>query len=154
MQTYLIDIDPEQLVRWIIAELEASPSKFKTIARRATEARDLPIRKELRLGDEERDDLNETATVATLEIAPAHPADGWLLTVKVEDEIGPRMIDETSVSEDEREIGAGAFYHEFIRPGRGNTNATAEVEDEAAKARLTRILEDIETNRHVQNPRE
>lgn len=149
MQIYPIEIEPEQIVRWIIAEHRAAPSKFKIAARRATETHELPTRKELRLGDEERDDLSETATVATLEIASSRPTDGWLLTVKVEDEIGPRMADETTMGEEEQEIDIGAFYNDFIRPGRGNANAIAEVDGAAAKARLTRMLQDIETNRHV-----
>ena len=149
MQTYPIDIEPEQIVRLVIAELGASPSKFKMIARRSTEARELPTRKEFRLGDEELDNLSETTTVATLQVAPAHPSDGWLLTVVVEDEAGPRMPDEAETTEEEREIAVDVFYDEFLRLGRGSANAFAEVESPAAKARLTRLLENVETNRHV-----
>jgi hypothetical protein len=51
----------------------------------------------------------------------------------------------------ERQIDLGAFYHEFIRPGRGNATITAEVEGPAAKARLTYLLETIEKNgRHLE----
>jgi hypothetical protein len=150
MQIHPIDIEPEQIVRWILAEREASPSKFKIVARRTPEVRELPTRKEMRLGDEEHDNLSETATVATLQIAPAHPRDGWLLTVVVEDEIGARIPDEIAMAEEEQEIDVSAFYDEFIRPGRGNANAIAEVEGAKAKARLTRLLENVETNRHVQ----
>ena len=74
MQTYPLDIDAVQVVRWIMAESEAAPSHFKVLARRAFEVQDLPARRELRLGDEEREDLTEVETVATLEIAPEHAA--------------------------------------------------------------------------------
>lgn len=149
MQTYPIDIEPEQIVRWIIAERRATPSKFRAVARRTTEARELPTRKELRLGDEERADLSEVATVATLQIAPARPSDGWLMTVVVEDEIGPPMPDETVATEAEQEIDVDAFYDEFIRSSRGNATVVAEVEGRAAKARVTRLLANIERNRHA-----
>lgn len=53
--------------------------------------------------------------------------------------------------EAEQQIDFGTFYKEFIRPGRGNATVTAEVEDPAAKAYLTRLVNAIETNRHGAN---
>ena len=100
-------------------------------------------------GDEEREDLTEIATIATLEIAPAHASEGWLLAVVVEDEVGPRMPNEGGVTGGEQQIDLGTFYNEFIRPGRGSTNVTAEVEGPAAQGRLTRLLNTIESNRHT-----
>ena len=58
---------------------------------RSQEMRDIPVRQELHLGDEEREDLSEIAVVASVEIAPGNAADGWLLHIVVEDEIGPRL---------------------------------------------------------------
>lgn len=147
MQTYPLDIDPEQLVRWVIAERKTNPVSFRTVARQATEVRTIPLRKEFRLGDEEREDLSEVATIATLEIAPAHASDGWLLTVVVEDEVGP-PDSETAAVEGEQQIDIDTFYDRFIRPGRGIANVVAEVRDSAAQARVERLLEAIEQNRH------
>jgi len=141
MQPYPVDIDPEQIVRWVVAEHEVAPSTLKTLARRTTELREIPARREFLLGDEEREDLSEVATIATLEIAPAHAADGWRLTVVVEDEVGPRIPQE-------EQIDLGTFYKQFIRSGRGSASVTAEVENAAAEARITRLLEAIERNRH------
>jgi hypothetical protein len=149
MQTYPIDVEPEQIVDWIMAESRVAPSEFRVSARRAIEPRELPTRKEFRLGEEERDDLSEIATVGTLQIAPAHAADGWLLTIVVEDEFGPRILDESEATEEEQEIDVAAFYDLFIRPGRGNANVFAEVEGPAAKARLTRLINNIERDRHA-----
>jgi hypothetical protein len=108
--------------------------------------REIPARRELHLGDEEREDLNEIATIATLEIAPAHPADGWLLRIVVEDESGPRISTGETTSAAEQQIDLGAFYHEFIRPGRGTADITADIEGPAAKARLAHLLGTIERN--------
>ena len=91
MQSYPVDLDPEQIVQWVMAERRAPPLVFTAIARRTTEPRDLPARREIRLGDQEREDLSEIATIATLEISPIHAGDGWRLTVVVEDEAGPRV---------------------------------------------------------------
>lgn len=148
MQTYPVDLDPEQIVRWAIAERQATPTTLRMLARRAVEVRDIPIRKEYHLGDEEREDLSEVATIATLEITPAHANDGWRLTVEVEDEAGPRVSGGPDIAADAA-IDPEAFYNEFLRRGRGIANVTAEVDSDAAKARLTRLLEIIEKNRHA-----
>jgi hypothetical protein len=151
MESYAVDIDPGQVVRWIKAEHERSLSKFRITATRSREGREISIRPEVHLGDEEREDLNEIATIATLEIAPAHAADGWLLRIVVEDEIGPRISEGETASAAEQQIDLGTFYHEFIRPGRGNANITGEVEGPEARARLTYLLETIEKNgRHLE----
>ena len=152
MQTYPLDIEPGQVVRWIIAERRANPSEFRIVASRGSETRELPAKKEFHLGDEEREDLSETATVATLQIAPADPSDGWLLTIVVEDEIGPAASSEAETADEageEQEIGAGTFYDEFMRPGRGNASISAEVEGPRGNAHLTRLIKDIEQDRHA-----
>jgi len=148
MRSYPIDVDPEQIVRWLMDEQMAAPARFKILARRAAEVRDIPVRKELHLGDEEREDLTEVDTIATLEIAPAHASDGWLLTVVVEDEAGPRLPDKRPLAEGEEQIDLRTFYNEFVRPGRGLANVAAEAEDEAAEARVEQLVSAIEENRH------
>jgi hypothetical protein len=149
MESYPVDIDPEQVVRWIKAEHEAAPASFKVSARRTTEAQEIPFRKEIHLGDEEREDLSEIATIATLDVSPVPASDGWLLSVVVEDESGPRISLGSTAAEAEQQIDLGTFYKEYIRSGRGTANVVVEVEGPAARARVTRLLEAIEKNRHV-----
>ena len=149
MESFPVDIDAEQIVRWIIAEQAATPSPFKTTARRTIEVREIPERRELHLGDEERGELSEVATIATLEVAPTHATDGWLLTVTVEDEIGPRVSGEEAATETEQQIDLGTFYSTFIRPGRGTANVVAEVDSSSARRSLTRLLNMIERNQHA-----
>jgi hypothetical protein len=148
MQTYPVEIDPEQLVNWVIAERAAQPPAVKAIARCTAEVREIPTRRELHLGDQEREELTEIATIGILEIAPLEASKGWLLTVLIEDEAGPRVPDDIAVPEGEEEIDVDAFYDEFIRPGRGNAYVVAEVENAAAKGRVTRLLNQIEKNLH------
>jgi len=153
MQSFPVDIDAEQIVRWIMAEQAIAPRAFRTTARLATEVREIPARREYHLGDEEHEVLSEVATLATLEVAPAHAGEGWLLTVTVEDEIGPRVSGEGAAAETERQIDIGTFYSTFIRPQRGTANVVAAVDGPAARANVNRLLDAIERNRHAQTHR-
>ena len=148
MEPYPVDIDAGQVVRWVMAEHRASPSTFRILARRITELRDIPLQTELGLGDEEREDLSEIAAIATLEIAPVHAGDGWRLTVTVEDELGPRMPDDSLTVKSEEEIDLDTFYKEYIRTGRGSANVVAEADDPEARARTTYLLNAIERDQH------
>ncbi len=150
METYPIDIDAGQVSRWVKDELEVAPSSLKISARRSRETREIPVRKEFHLGDEERENLTEVDTIATLEIAPLHASEGWLLSVVVEDEAGPHVSPGEKIASAEQRIDPGTFYSEFIRPGRGIANVIAAVEDEAAKVHVDRLVSAIETNRHGQ----
>ncbi len=150
-ETYPVDIDPGQIVRWIKAEYEAAPQSFRVTATRKQEVRELPSGRETHFGDEERDNLSEVATIATLEIAPVQPSDGWLLRIVAVDEAGPRLSDAEAATGREQIIDLGTFYKEFIRPERGIAETIAEVNGPAAKARLTRLLNTIERNRHSRN---
>jgi hypothetical protein len=141
----LIDIEPEQIVRWLVAEHKTTPTLFRFDARRGVEVRDIPPRPELHLGDEEREELREVATVATLEVTPAHASDVWILKVTVEDETGPRV---SSDAASEQKIDLGTFYHQFIRSGRGTATASAEVQDPATQRHLNELLDAILVNRH------
>ena len=149
MQTYPIDVEPEQIVDWIMAESRVAPSEFRVSARRVIEARELPTRKEFRLGEEERDDLSEIAAVGTLQIAPTHAADGWLLTIVVEDELGPRILDKFGSSR----RGAGDRPRHLLRfvhwPSAGKCERPLQRwRAQNSAKRLTRLLEDIEMDRH------
>ncbi|RPJ82057.1 MAG: hypothetical protein EHM18_16115, partial [Acidobacteria bacterium] len=118
MATYPIDIEPDQIVRWLLAEQEATPSLFRFDARVVKEVRDIPPRSEYHLGDGEREDLSEVDTIATLEVRPANLSDGWALTISVEDETGPRAANQPVNTSSEQKINLGSFYHHFIRSGR------------------------------------
>jgi len=147
MDSFPVDIDAKQIVRWIMAEQARAPATFKTAARRTTEVRTIAQRAEFHLGDEERDDLSEVATIGTLEIRPPHAGDGWLLTVTVEDEIGPRLADAETATAAEQQIDLGTFYSMFIRPDRGTASAVAEFDSPAARIKVAALLNAIERNR-------
>lgn len=153
VETYSLDIDPEQVARWVMAERDIAPASFRVTARRSREVREIPLRKETHLGDQEREDLSEIATVATLEIAPMHTSDGWTISIVVEDELGPRVSNALTNDETEQPIDPGHFFKEFIRTGRGNAAVIAEAQDGAAMERVRLLLRTIEAGRHAPSAR-
>ena len=148
METYPVDIDVGQIVRWLREELKADRSRFRVTGWLSRETEKIPRRRELRLGDEEREDLSEVATVVTLDITPVDGSEGWRLSVVVEDEAGPHISDRGTREAAERPIDLETFYKEFIRPDRGTANVTAEARDSAARDLLTALIDAIEENRH------
>jgi hypothetical protein len=151
MQSYPIDIEPEQLVRWIIAERETTPRRFEVVVSCVKETRDIPIKKELRLGDEMREDVSEIVTVATMRITPVQLSDGWSVSVIIEDDLGPPVSEEDAELEEDG-IDVETFYNEFVSRGRGSANVIAEVQNPAAKRRVSRLLADIVRDRHGKKP--
>ena len=127
MQAYPVDADPGQLVRWLMAEHERSPSALKIAARRAVDVRG----------------------TATLEITPRHANDGWLLKVVVEDEAGPRVPEREKGVAAEQQIDLGTFYRQFVRAERGIATVMAEVQDAAAEGRLGRLIDAVAVDRHT-----
>jgi len=153
MEPFPVDIDPEQVIHWLRKENNTAPAAFRISARRTREVRRIPRRGEYHLGDQEREDLHETATIATLDIAPAHAGDGWLLSVVVEDEIGPQVFGGAFGHDEEQEIDLDTFYRMFTRPERGCASVIAEAEDPAAQTRLNDLIATIETDRHPSDRR-
>ncbi len=149
VESFPVDIDPAQVVRWLLTERAAARSALTATVNCSTEVRQIPMRSEFHLGDEEREDLSELATVATLEIAPRHEHEGWLLTVTVEDEIGPRVLSNGPHLGAEQQIDLGTFYNKFIRPGRGVASVAARADSPSARAKLNYLLSAIERNQHV-----
>lgn len=146
MESYPVDLDPAQIVRWLLAEQTAGSLRLQLNARRSTEVREILEQQELHLGDEERDDLSEIATIGTLEITPQHRSEGWRLTIVVEDEAGPRLVEPGPAGE--QSIDLSMFYHDFLRPGRGTASIMAEVESPDGETHLMRLLTSIETDSH------
>ncbi len=72
----------------------------------------------------------------------------WVLRVRVEDDIGPRVPMEEPVPEGEEEIDLPTFQKEFIKANRGIAEVNTEVEGPAAKASLNKLLRAMLTDRH------
>lgn len=148
MEAYPIDIEPEQLVRWLKVEQENPKLRLRIAATQATELRPMPAREGDLLGDIERDDLSEVAAVATLEVKPPPGDHQWLITVTIEDEIGPRLPEDGDVLEGEEEIDLETFDREFIQSERGAASIAAEVDGPDGKGALNRLMNAVQSDLH------
>ncbi len=144
-----IDIDAEQIVRWLLLERQRRGSGLDVDAWRFN--RERPVEPDItdRFGDEECEDLRDERTVARLEISPSHPRDGWRVVVSVEADL--EATDPDGAAEDgEREpIDLDTFFLDYIRPRHAIASVAAEVESPAAHLKLDQLLDVIATNIHV-----
>ena len=148
METYPVDLEAEQVVHWLLDEEHLHAFDLLVRATRSYQRGELEPREEGALGEAEREELSEISESGLLEVTPRQKLSRWTLRVRVEDDIGPRLPDDEPVPEDDEEIDLPTFYEEFIKADRGLAEVSAEVENQAAKANLTRVLDAILKDRH------
>jgi len=100
------------------------------------------------LGEAEAEELSEINEVGLLEVMPRKEPNRWTLRLRVTDDIGPRMPEDEPVPTEDEEIDLATFNEEFVVADRGFTEVSAEAQDRAASAELTRLVEAIVENRH------
>ena len=140
MEPIVVDLAPEQIVQWLLDEDRRDAFDLLVNATRSYRTGELTREERDSLDDGEEEGLSEICEVGTLEVRPRHEPHRWVLRVRVEDDIGPRVPEDESVSEGEEEIDLDAFYEAFIKANRGTAEATAEVDSPAAKASINRVL--------------
>lgn len=100
------------------------------------------------MGDEESEDLSEVTPVGTLEVAPADSSEGWLLRVRIQDELGGRLPEDPSALEQAEEVDLPTFRQQFLLPGRCTAFITVEAETGKARALFEKLLNDMKKNTH------
>lgn len=148
METYPLDIAANQVVRWLIEEQRANGRGFSLRATRIYAPSSLTRTEGAGVEDSKNDELTEITAVGLLEVSPPLGNDGWVLRVRVEDRLGPRLPDDEPAPEDEEEIGLGAFFADFIAPDRGTAFVNLEAESPIVRARFEKLLDEIRTKRH------
>lgn len=149
MSSYPVDIDPEQVVRWLIVERQRGTSDLEITVRRSNETQPIQPRAKDRLGDAEREDLHDEATVARLEVSPVHASKGWRLVIEVEGEPQSLEPEEEFEEDGEEPIDLDTFYLQYMRSGHGTARISAETEGPAAEVQLSELLQAIGTDAHV-----
>jgi hypothetical protein len=148
MGTYPVDLDVRQIVRWLIDEQRRGTLDLNVFASRSYMVEAVAQDESQRLGEEESEDLNDILSVGVLEVTPAGQKNGWLLRIRVEDRIGPRLPEDKDAPEDEEALDLETFEAEFITPERGAADIVLHAEDHHAKARFTRLFKEMLRDEH------
>ncbi|MGO9171340.1 MAG: hypothetical protein ACLP7P_05170 [Rhodomicrobium sp.] len=147
METYPVDLEARQIVRWLVEEQRRGTLQLNALATRSYVVEGLEEQESQRLGEED-EDLNDVLAIGLLEIRPPAAKDGWVLRVRVEDRIGPRLPEDEDAPEGEEEIDLATFEAEFFQPERGTAEVLLDAEDAQAKARFTRVLKQMLNDKH------
>lgn len=148
MEPIIVDIEPRQIVRWLLDEERIKAFDLLVTATRSYEREELAPGEERQLGEAEAEELSEINEVGLLEVMPRKEPSRWTLRLRVTDDIGPRMPEDEPVPTEDEEIDLATFNEEFVVADRGFTEVSAEAQDRAASAELTRLVEAIVENRH------
>jgi len=147
METYPVDLEASQIVRWLIEEQRRGTLQLKVTAT-CSYAVEAFEKADLEQIGEEVEDLNDILAIGTLEVSPPAPKNGWVLRIRVEDRIGPRLPEDEDAPEGEEELDLQTFEADFIVPERGTAEVSLEAEDAHAKASFTKFLNHMLRNEH------
>ncbi len=147
METYPVDLEASQIVRWLIEEQRRGTFQFNVAATRSYVVEAFE-RADLDQMGEDAADLNDVLAIATLEVRPAHEKNGWVLRIRVEDRVGPRLPEDEDAPDGEEEIDLQTFEADFIKPDPDAAEVSLEAENAQAKASFTRLFNHILRNEH------
>jgi hypothetical protein len=147
METYPVDLEAPQIVRWLIEEQRRGTLGFNAVATRSYVTEDLEDSESQQLS-EDAEGLSDVLAVGELEIRPPAARDGWALRIRVEDRLGPRLPEDEDAPGEEEEIDLATFETEFILPERGTPEVLLDAEDAQAKARFSRVFKQMLTGQH------
>ena len=117
METYPVDLEASQIVRWLIEEQRRGTLQLNVTATRSYVVEALEKADLDQIG-EEGEDLNDILAIGTLEVSPPAAKNGWVLRIRVEDRIGPRLPEDEDAPEGEEELDLQTFEADFIVPER------------------------------------
>lgn len=150
MPDYEIDIAGDQIVHWLKEELKAERPRVRFRATReflADEDPDLELEyQSAGLGSDE--DTSSLMTVGVLEITPTDSADGWTLSVSIEDVVGPHVPEDDSVSAYPEEIDLDDFQQQFANSDSGTETVTLSANTDEAKRHFDGLFVDLVRDRH------
>ena len=144
---YEIDTAADQIMHWVLDELEAGTQPLEVRATREYSAETEVDLEEA--GVSEDAELASLATIGILEVSPIGEPDSWLLRVRVEDIVGPHTPEEDSVSGAPEEIDLEDFIDQFIAPDRGAIYITVDAPTPEAKRHFDRLFANLVRDRHA-----
>jgi hypothetical protein len=149
LPTYPVDIAAEQVVRWLLEEQRSGylPVEVRATRQYVSEPLDRP--EDVGLGDEDKADLGDILAVGILEVSPPPGKNGWMLSIRMEDPLGPRRPEDEPVPEGEEEIDLQTFEADFISSSRATEDITLDAETAEARAHFEALFADLLRDRHA-----
>lgn len=148
METYPVDLEASQIVRWLIEEKRRGKLDLNVAATRSYVAEDFEEADLSQFSDADAADLSDVLAVGLLEVRPPNGKNGWVLKIRVEDRIGPRLPDDEDAPEGEEEIDLETFEAGFIAPDPDAAEVTLEAENAHAQADFIKIFNHMLRNEH------
>jgi hypothetical protein len=149
LPAYPVDIAAEQVVRWLLDEQRSGPLPVEIRATRRYVSEPLDRPEDVGLGDDDQADLGDVLAVGILEVSPPPGKNGWVLSIRIEDPLGPRTPEDEPVPEGEEEIDLETFEAEFNAPGRATDEVTLDAETAEARAHFEALFADLLRDRHA-----
>jgi hypothetical protein len=147
VETYPIDLEASQIVRWLIDEQRRGTLQFNVAATRSYVVEAFE-RADLAQMGEDAADLNDVLAIATLEVRSAGGKNSWVLRIRVEDRVGPRLPEDEDAPDGEEDIDLQTFEADFIKPDPDAAEVTLEAENAHAKANFTKLFNHMLRNEH------
>lgn len=149
MPEYPIEIAPEQILKWIKAELAVRPKEFDVRAERDFKtAGDID---EESVGMDEDMELEAVTSVGLVEVKPAGRSENWILRIRVEDPFGDHVPEGRSVGDTAEEIDLATFEELFLSAGdRASVETVLVADTRKTAARVSGLFQDILTDRHTE----
>ncbi len=148
MGTYPVDLEASQIVRWLIEEQRRGTLQLNVTAARSYEVEAFE-RADLDQMGEDAADLNDVLAIGLLEVRPGNGKNGWVLRIRVEDRLGPRLPEDEDAPDGEEEIDLQTFEADFIKPDPDAAEVFLEAENAHGKASFTRLFNHILRNEHT-----
>jgi hypothetical protein len=147
MTEYGLDVTADQVMHWLKDNLAAGGKRMLEV-RATREYVSDPEAKIEEAGLSEDTEVASLTTVGTLEAKPSGVMGGWVLRMRVEDEVGPHLPEDESVRDLPEEIDLDAFDTDFVAPDRGTAYIAVYAETQEAKKAFDRVFNDLITDRH------
>ncbi len=148
METYPVDLEASQIVRWLMEEQSRGTLQLNVTATRSFVVEAFEKADFDQMG-EDAADLNDVLAVGTLEVRPPNGKNGWVLRIRVEDRIGPRLPEDEDAPDGEEEIDLQTFEADFIKPDPDAAEVSLDVENAQGKASFTRLFNHMLRNEHT-----
>ena len=141
MEDHEIDFPAETLLGWIMEEHQAGRDLELWPTREYVE---VPRKRTDKGSFTANEGLAETVTVGNLDVRLPGRKAGWVLHIRVEDELAPHLPEDENVHVEPEPIELQTFWTDFASSGRGAAYAWITAESGTAKAAFDRFLRSLE----------